>query len=153
MDRSDTLSTFCPTLNNDANKEKFRARLNTLPHLTQGNQDIESITASPLQKIVEEVVTELTNTEIEDETIKFDKHGNARLLDAVRVPDVADSYDIISWKGNSTRVIYKNDKIMIEGLKDISFDPKEGIHMANLTNKIKAEYSGKGKSRKPFIYR
>lgn len=153
MDRSDTLSKFCPTLNNDVNKEKFRARLNTLPNLTQGDQDIESVAESPLQTIVQEVITELTETELEDETIKLDKHGNVRLLDAVPVPGIPDSYDIVSWRGNTTRVTYKGDKIIIEWLKDIPFDAKEGIRVANLTNKIKAEYMGKGKSRKPFVYR
>jgi len=40
-DTSDSFSRFCPTLNKSVNKQKLRDRLNNLPNLTPGDQEID----------------------------------------------------------------------------------------------------------------
>ena len=155
LDTADTLSKICPTLNNDANKQKFRARLNKLPNLTQGNQVREDDSKSPLQPFINEVINELEGTEVDE---VYDQYWVQRFLQAEQDPNNPEVYTIFSYKRTEhlwqTKVTFTDNKyIEIEWLDGIKFDVKEWIRVANLTNKIKSEYAGRGKNKKPFVYR
>lgn len=151
-DSSDALSQYCPTLNTDANKEKFRARLNKIPNLTQWKQDVRTVTESELKTDIQRIIAEIEGTEIDDEDREYTDHWNERVLNAIPVRDVVDTYDITSWN-NVCRVVYKNGKITIPELGNLVFDKDEGIRVANLTNKLKKLYMGKSWSKAPFVYR
>lgn len=151
-DTADSFSQYCPTLNDYINKEKFRARLNKIPNLVQWNQDSNSVTESDLKPDIQKIIKEIENTPIDDEDIEFTDHWTARWLDAVPVTDIPDTYDIKSWN-QTIRITYKDNKVVIDSNEKLIFDVTEGIRVANLTNKLKSEYAGRGNSNSPFIYR
>jgi hypothetical protein len=149
LDHNDTISKICPALNTSVAKQKFRACLNKLPNLIQWNNKPENVTESPLKKYILEVEEEIRDTHVES---SHDQVGIERHLDAKQDPSDPTLYTI--WSYNfETKMHFIDGKITIEWL-DITFtDPKEGIRVANLTNKLKKEYAGKGgDAKEPFRY-
>ena len=145
MDQSDALSQYCPTLNNDANKEKFRARLNKIPNLTQWNQEKKPDNTSPLHPALNKVIDEITATATDSD---FENQGNARQLDAVQDSKDKNKYRIVSWS-QETCITLKNNQVVIDWL-DVLLPINEWIRIANLTNKIKRENARQWSSKQPF---
>jgi len=150
-DGRSTLAKICPKLADGIWKKKLLICLNSIPNLTQWDQEYEPDNKTPLQKDVNAVIKEIKDTETDEE---FDQQWNARNLKADIDPKDPMSYTIKSrgrlWQTKLKFIEWK--RIKIEGL-DIEFtDIKEWIKTANLTNKIRSEYAWKC-TKNPFSYK
>ena len=148
-DANSTLNKIAPPLSKDIWRKKLEVYLNSLGIWIPWNQTIEEPDSKhALQPSINQVIREIesSDTSWNIESLWWQREIHAELED----PQNPNSYAFYSW-WNRVQLTYAPWwSLIIEGL-DIEFsDPKEGVRVANLINKMKKEYPGQGARKDPF---
>lgn len=165
-DTSDTLSAICPTLNKEVNKEKFRARLNKLPNLTAGKQEVYPGQTSnqKINDVVAKVKDSIENTVDENDEFNTDRWAE-RLMTLKNLPWHPNVFELDSWNrkvylkidtdasGNIHQVLLEDSWIVFSDNGDGSNALEQAIRVGLFVSQSIATLQWKWDTSKPFEYR
>lgn len=162
LDKNDTLSKICPTLNKKHNKALFIGYLNTLPNLTQWKQTVDpSQTSNPtLNETIRIVKNEIEGTVDLNDPARVEQ-GSEREVFLKDDMDRPNDYVLEAW-GHQVHLhieLGANNRIQKIALEDswVEFKPtwdgkaalKEAMNLAIFTTKCMKEYRWKWAPNNP----
>ena len=159
LDRNDTLSKICPLIADGNGRKEFLWYLNWLSIWKQGNIDkngnnaeLDNVKPSPLADELKALIMEIQSADSNQKDFK--EHGNSRMMDVISDNTNPEKY-VFNSRWVETVIFYNQQTktIRIDWLNVTFKNIREGLRVANLTNKFIKENWGQCNSDKPFSHK